>query len=185
MTLNSCAVQVCLFYIKQKGTMKDFYIGIILSFLSAFTYALGSFFVQILEGKVPDLQLNFYRSIGQSILSASLLAVKGLHPLITGKQRIIFTYIVGISGAVENVLIFSSILLIPVGSAGSLFHAGCLVFTLLGVLIFRIEHVSWRKIIIFSLTLLGILLTLLSVVPATRFHFDNGNMEHSNRGNSK
>ncbi len=166
--------------------MKDLYIlGIILSFLSTFTYALGSILVQILEGKVPDLQLNFYRSIGQSVLSASLLAAKGLNPLITGKQRIIFTSIVGICGAGQNILIFSSVLLIPVGSAGSLLHAACLVFTLLGVLIFRMENVSWRKIIIFSLTLLGILLTLLSVVPATRSHLDNEAVVHSNRGNSK
>ncbi len=149
--------------------MKDLYIGVTLAFLSAFTYALGAIFVQLLEQAIPDLQLNFYRCIGQSIINGLLLAVKGQSPVVTGKDRLIFTFIVALSGVVGSLLIFVSVLWIPVGSSGSLFHAGSLVFTLLGMWVLGMEHISCRKILVFSLTLLGIFLTL--------FSFRNANIE--------
>ncbi len=152
--------------------MKSQYIGALLAFFSAFTYALGAVLVQLLEQAIPDLQLNFYRCIGQSILSGLLLAVKEQHPIVTGKKQILFTAVVAISGVVGSLLIFVSVLLIPVGSSGSLFHAGTLIFTLIGMWIFQMEQISRRKIMVFSLTLVGIALTLFSIIPAR--YFDDG-----------
>ena len=154
--------------------MRDLYIGVILAFFSASTYALGSIFVQLLGNAIPHFQLNFYRCMGQSILSTLLLVVKGQHPVVTGKEGIILTSVVGISGALQNILIFISVLLIPVGSAGSLLHAGSVIFTLLGVWIFRMERISWKKVIVFSLTVAGISLTLFSLICVNNSCFENG-----------
>ncbi len=152
--------------------MKDLYIGVVFAFLSAFTYALGAILVQLLEQAIPDFQLNLYRCIGQSILSGLLLIVKKERPLVKGKERIIFTTIVGISGAVGSVLIFVSVLWIPVGTSGSIFHAATIIFTLLGVWILRMEQISWRKMIVFTITLVGISLSLLSVIYTGDSIFD-------------
>ncbi len=155
--------------------MKDLYIGVFLAFFSAFNWALGSILVQLLEQEIPDLQLNFYRSVGQTSLSVLLLVAKGLNPLslVRGKECIIYTVLSSISGALDNVFIFASVLLIPVGSAGSLFHAGSIIFSLLGVWIFRMEKLTRRKIIVFLLTLVGISLTLFSVFDVKIYKSDD------------
>ncbi len=156
--------------------MKDLYVGVILAFFSAFTYALGSIFVQLIDRAVPDLQLNFYRCIGQTILSGLLLVVKQQHPVVTGKRQIFFASVVGVSGGIQNVLIFVAVLLIPVGSAGSLFHAGSIIFTLLGAWVLRMEHITFRKLVAFSLTFLGISLTLFSIIrPQHSYVNDDSN----------
>ncbi len=154
--------------------MEDLHIGVILGFLSAFTYALGSIFVQMLKEAIPDLQLNFYRSLGQTILSGLFLIAKRQHPIVTGKESIFYTTIVGVSGAVQNVLIFIGVLLIPVGTAGSLFHAGSIIFTLLLARMLKMEDISFRKFIIFILTLAGIFLTLFSVLLADNDNVSGG-----------
>ena len=153
--------------------MKDVYIGVVSAFLSAFTYALGAILVQLLEQAIPDLQLNLYRCIGQSILSGLLLIVKEERPLVKGKERILFTTIVGISGAVGSVLIFVSVLWIPVGTSGSIFHAATIIFTLLGVWVLRMEQICLRKMIVFTITLVGISLSLLSVIYTGDSIFDD------------
>ena len=158
--------------------MKDLYIGVILAFFSAFTYALGSILVQLLEQAIPDFQLNLYRCIGQTILSGSLLAAQGQNPFVKGKTQVIITTIVGVSMAIQNTLIFVSVLLIPVGSTGSLFHAGCVIFTLLGVWVFRLEPLSCRKMIVFSLTVTGIILTLFSILYDGSSHFEKSMDRH-------
>ncbi len=72
------------------------------------------------------------------------------------------------SGAVQNVIIFVAVLLIPVGTVGSLYHAANVIFTILAVIILRLESVTRRKIILTFLTLVGIILTLISAVRNMR-----------------
>ncbi len=144
--------------------MKDLILGVIFSLTASVTYTLGSVIVQLLDRAIPDLQLNFYRSFGQTLCSAFWLAAKRQHPLVRGKDHIIFTAVFAVTAAIQNLLIFVAVLLIPVGTTGSLFHASTLIFTTLGVVIFRVESLSCRKSMVLSISLIGISLTLLSPI---------------------
>ncbi len=144
--------------------MKDLILGVILALTASVAYTLGSIIVQLLDRAIPDLQLNFYRSFGQVLCSAILLGAKRQHPFVSGKREIALTTAFAVCVAIQNVMIFVAVLLIPVGTTGSLFHASTLIFTTLGVVLFQIEALSWRKIIVLSIALFGISLTLFSAI---------------------
>ena len=138
--------------------------GVIFALTASVTYTLGSIIVQLLDRAIPDLQLNFYRSFGQVLCSAFLLAAKRQQPVVRGKGQTIFTTVFAISAAIQNLLTFVAVLLIPVGTTGSLFHASTLIFTTLGVVLFRVESLSCRKLTVLSISLIGISLTLFSTI---------------------
>ena len=141
--------------------------GTIFALFYAFFFTLGSVFVQLLEGSIPDLQLNFYRCFGQVLCTNLLLLPRKNNPFVRGKSQRMFTAVIAISGAVQNIIIFIAVLLIPVGTVGSLFHATSVIFTIMAVIILRIEPITRRKIILTLLTLIGIFLTLFSAIHNT------------------
>ena len=144
---------------EDKRSFKEKLKGTLLAFLVVLKYSASGISVQLLERRIPDLELNAIRSAGACILYLVVLLLKRRYPHVPRRIfRGLFLYtVVTITCTVLN---YISIATVPISAAQSLQQTSQIVS---GILLFALilkERVTMRIIVSSVLCVAGIMLVI-------------------------
>ena len=145
--------------LKDKRKCTDQLKGTLVAFLVVFKYAASGVSVQVLERRIPDLELNAIRNGGACILYLIVLLSRGRYPYVP--RRIfgglaVYTLVTTMCSAI----IFISMAMVPVSAAQSLQQTAQIIS---GILLFTLilkEKVTIRILLSSLLCIAGIMLVI-------------------------
>ena len=145
--------------LKDKRKWTDQLKGTLVAFLVVFKYAASGVSVQLLERRIPDLELNAIRNGGACILYLIVLLSRGRYPYVPSRifgGLAVYTLVTTMCSAI----IFISMAMVPVSAAQSLQQTAQIIS---GILLFALilkAKVTIRVILSSVLCIAGIMLVI-------------------------
>ena len=145
--------------LEGKRNFKDKLKGTVVAFLVVLKYTASGVSVQLLERRIPDLELNTIRNGGACILYMAVLLLRRRYPFVRRrifKGLFVYTVVTTICSA----LIFISMAMIPISVAQSLQQASQIIS---GILLFALilkERITIRILLSSVLCVAGIMLVI-------------------------
>ena len=142
--------------LKDKGNYKDKLKGTLVSFLVVLKYTASAVSVQLLERRIPDLELNAIRCGGASILYLVILLMRGTYPSVPRrifKGLLVYILVTTLCSGI----IFVSMAMVPVSAAQSLQQTSQIIS---GIFLFALvlrERITLRILLSSLLCIAGII----------------------------
>lgn len=155
-------------------------LGYICSFTAVVLIVTGDTTAQVLQGKVSVFQLNCHRYIFQALFMTPILLFKQIKPVIQG-WTIAWTLLSALFGQLLLLLLYSALILIPLGSISAIYNSATMWLSILLSRIFLKDKINIIKVLAVSLSTVGIICVLQppGLFPTTSVQADENTNDSS------
>ena len=143
---------------KRKRRLQSFK-GVIATFAQVLFFTASATSVQLLERRIPVLELNTFRNAVPAMLYTLGILYTKKWPVIQ-RDKIMITFLYTVVTFMNGRFFFIAITLLPAGIVSSVVNTSCILFSLLAFSLCSNERVTPKAVLLCTLCLCGVILVI-------------------------
>ena len=141
-----------------KGFLKSLK-GVLVTFAQVLLFVASATSVQLLERRIPDLELNTFRNAVPTILYTLGIIFTRKWPAIQ-REHIKITFLYAVVTFINGLLFFIAVTLLPAGTVSSVVNTSCILFGLVAFSLCLNERITPRAVLLSVLCVCGVVLII-------------------------
>ena len=133
--------------------------GVIATFAQVLLFTASATSVQLLERRIPDLELNTFRNTVPAVLYALGILFTRKWPAVQ-RDKIIITFLYTVVTFLNGLFFFIAITLLPAGIVSSVVNTSCILFSLVAFSLCSNERVTPKAVLFSILCVCGVVLII-------------------------
>ena len=133
--------------------------GVIATFAQVLLFTASATSVQLLERRIPDLELNTFRNAVPAVLYGLGILFTRKRPYIQ-RDKIMITFLYTVVTFMNGLFFFIAITLLPAGIVSSVVNTSCILFSLVAFSLCSNERVTPKAVLLSVLCMCGVILII-------------------------
>ena len=143
---------------KRKRRLQSFK-GVIATFAQVLLFVASATSVQLLERRIPDLELNTFRNAVPAVLYTLGILYTRKWPVIQ-RDKIVITFLYTFVTFMNGLFFFIAVTLLPAGIVSSVVNTSCILFSLVAFSLCSNERVTPKAVLLSILCVCGVILII-------------------------
>ena len=143
----------------NRGSIVDTLKGIIAAFTTVILHAIGATCVQLLQRRIPDLELNMFRSVAPFLMYSLYFLIKCNWPIIES-DKIGITSLYIVTSFTSILCYFVAVSLLPATLVSCVATVSCLVSGLMLFSCVREERITLKRISFAAICIFGVIMVI-------------------------
>ena len=143
----------------KRGSIVDTLKGIIAAFTTVIMHAIGATCVQLLQRRIPDLELNMFRSVAPFLMYSLYFLIKCNWPIIK-RDKIGITSLYIVTSFTSILCYFVAVSLLPAALVSCVSTVSCLVSGLMLFSCVGEERITLKRILFAAICIFGVIMVI-------------------------